>query len=127
MNGRARAGIWFAMLAAERERRRLLALSPPAAQVAAEFATTLEQMAVRLLGSPQPGDAAMAPELAALAQAKDDAGLEAVRLKCDLAPAEVVAWLIGAGDTEAAFEVLGRYASGDAGVQYADTGSPSLQ
>jgi hypothetical protein len=111
MNGRDRAGIWFAMLAAERERRRLLALSPPAAEVAAELIDTLEQMAGRLLGAPLPGDAALAKELMALAREKDDAGLEAVRLKYDLAPAEVVAWLIAAGDGEAALEVLGRYAA----------------
>ena len=110
MNGRGRPGIWFAMLAAERERRRLLALSPPAAEVAAELADALEQMAGRLLGAPRPGDAALAKELVALARAKDDAGLEAVRLKYDLAPAEVVAWLIAAGDGETALDVLGRYA-----------------
>jgi hypothetical protein len=111
MNGRDRAGIWFAMLTAERERRRLLALSPPAAEVAAELADTLEQMAGRLLGAPLPGDAALAKGLVALAREKNDAGLEAVRLKYDLAPAEVVAWLIAAGDGEAALEVLGRYAA----------------
>jgi hypothetical protein len=111
MNGHGRSGIWFAMLAAERERRRLLALSRPAAEVAAEFIDTLEEMAARLRGTPRPGDAAMAAELVALAREKDDAGLEAARLKHDLAPAEVVAWLIAAGDGEAAIEVLGRYAA----------------
>jgi hypothetical protein len=109
MNSRGRSGIWFAMLAAERERRRLLALSPPAAEVAAELADALEQMAGRLLGAPLPGDAALAKELVALAREKDDAGLEAVRAEYDLAPAEVVAWLIAVGDRETAFDVLGRY------------------
>lgn len=99
------------MLAAERERRRLLALSPPAAEVAAEFVAMLEQMAARLLGALRPGDAALAKELVAVAREKDDAGLEAIRLKSDLAPAEVVAWLIAAGDGEAALEVLGHYAA----------------
>jgi hypothetical protein len=111
MNGRDRARIWFAMLAAERDRRQLLALSPPAAEMAADLVDTLEQMAGRLLGAPRPGDAALAKELVALAREKDDAGLEAVRLKYDLAPAEVVAWLIAAGDGETALDVLGRYAS----------------
>jgi hypothetical protein len=110
MNGRARAGIWFAMLAAERERRRLLALSPPADEVMAELGDELEQMAGRLLGAPRPGDAALATKLMALAREKDDAGLEAVRAEYDLAPAEVVAWLIAAGDGETALEVLDRYA-----------------
>ena len=112
MNGRDRAGVWFAMLAAERERRRLLALSPPADEAAAELLDMLEEMAERLLGAPLPGDAALMKELVALAREKDEAGLEAARAKYDLAPAEVVAWLLGAGDSEAAFEVLGRYAVG---------------
>lgn len=110
MNDHGRARIWFAMLAAERERRRLLSLSPPAAEAAADL-DALEQMAARLLGSPRPGDGAAATELVALAREGDDAGLEAVRLKYDLAPAEVVAWLIAAGDGEAALEALGRYAA----------------
>jgi hypothetical protein len=110
-NGRGRSGIWFAMLAAERERRRLLALSPPAAEVLAELIEELEQMAERLLGVPYPGDAALAKKLLALAREKDDAGLEAVRAEYDLAPAEVVAWLIAAGDSETALAVLGRYAA----------------
>jgi hypothetical protein len=117
MNGRERAGIWFAMLAGERERRRLLALSPPAAEVATELADALEQMVGRLLGAPRPGDAALAAELVVLAREKDDAGLEAVRLKYDLAPAEVVAWLIAAGDGETALDVLGGYAGADAGLR----------
>lgn len=108
MNGRDRAGIWFAMLAAERERRRLLALSQPAAEAATDLVDALKQMAARLLGSPRPDDDVLATELVALAREGDDAGLEAVRLKYDLAPAEVVAWLIAAGDGEAALEVLGR-------------------
>ena len=110
MNGRDRAGIWFAMLAAERERRQLLALSLPAAEVAAELIGTLEQMAGRLLATPRPGDADLVKELVALARENDDAGLEAVRLKYDLAPAEVVAWLGAAGARETALDVLGRYA-----------------
>jgi hypothetical protein len=111
MNGRDRARIWFAMLAAERERRQLLALSPTADEAAAALVDELEQMAGRLLGTPCPGDSAMVAELVALAREKDDAGLAAVRLKYDLAPAEVVAWLIAAGDSKAALEVLGRYAA----------------
>ena len=108
---RVRRGIWFAMLAAERERRRLLALSPTPAEAMADLVDALEQMARRLLGFPRPGDSALATELVALAHAQDDAGLEAVRLKYDLAPAEIVAWLIAAGNGEAAFEALGRYAA----------------
>jgi hypothetical protein len=111
MNGRGRPGIWFAMLAAERERRRLLALSPSAAEAAAELIDTLEEMATRLIGAPRPGDAALATKLVTLAREKDDAGLKAVRAEYDLAPAEIVAWLIAAGDNETALEVLGRYAA----------------
>jgi hypothetical protein len=112
MNGRDRAGIWFALLAAERERRRLMALSPSADEAAADLVDTLEQMAERLQGSSRPGEpSTLATELAALAREKDDAGLEPARLKYDLSPAEVVARLIAAGDGEAAFEVLGRYAA----------------
>jgi hypothetical protein len=111
MNGYGRSGIWFAMLAAERERRRLLALSPPADEVLAELVDEFEQMAGRLLRAPRPGDDALVKELVALAREKDDAGLEAVRLKYDLAPAEVVAWLIAAGDRETALDVLERYAA----------------
>jgi hypothetical protein len=111
MNVRGRSGIWLAMLAAERERRRLLALSPPAAEVAADRVAELEQMAVRLLTTARPGDDALVKELMALAHEKDDAGLDAVRLKYDLAPAEVVAWLIAAGEGETALDVLGRYAA----------------
>jgi hypothetical protein len=111
MNGRGRSGIWFAMLAAERERRRLLALSLPDAEAAVKLVEELEQMAERLLGSPYPGDSALAKKLLALALEKDDAGLEAVRAEYDLAPAEVVARLIAAGDGETALDVLGRYAA----------------
>jgi hypothetical protein len=111
MNGRDRTWVWFAMLAAERERRRLLALAPSADEAAAELVDTLEEMARRLLGAPLPGDAVLTAELVALAREKDDAGMEAARLKYDLAPAEVVAWLIAAGDSEAAFDVLGRHAA----------------
>jgi hypothetical protein len=111
MNGPGPAGIWFAMLAAERERRRLLALSPPAAEAAADLADTLEQMAARLLSASRPGDSTLVTELVALACEKDDVGLEAARLKYDLAPAEVAAWLIAAENGEAALEVLGRYAA----------------
>jgi hypothetical protein len=75
MNGRDRAGVWLAMLAAERERRRLRALSPSAAEAAAELLDTLEQMAERLLGGPLPGDAALAKELVAVVRERDDAGL----------------------------------------------------
>jgi hypothetical protein len=111
MNGRDRARIWFAMLAAERERRQLLSLSPTADEAAAALVDELEQMAGRLLGTPCPGDSAMVAELVALAREKDEAGLEAARLKYDLAPAEVVAWLIAAGEGETALAVLARYAS----------------
>jgi hypothetical protein len=111
MNGGARAGIWFALLAAERERRRLLALSPPADEAAADLVDALEQMAERLLGSSCPGEpSTLATELVTLAP-KENAGLEAARLKYDLSPAEVVARLIAAGDGEAAFEALDRYAA----------------
>jgi hypothetical protein len=79
--------------------------------VAAELADALEQMAERLLSTPSPGDAALAKELVALARGKDDAGLEAIRAEYDLAPAEVVAWLIAAGESDTALDVLGRYAA----------------
>jgi hypothetical protein len=71
----------------------------------------LEQMAERLRGSAYPGDGALMEKLLALALEKDDAGLEAARMEYDLAPAEVVAWLIAAGDGATAFDVLGRYAT----------------
>jgi len=112
MNGQGRAGIWFAMLAVERERRRLLALSLPADEPAADLVDALEHMAERLQGSSRPGEpSTLAIELAALARENDDAGLEAVRLKYNLSPAEVVARLIAAGDGEAAAEALDRDAA----------------
>ena len=116
MTGRARAGIWFAMLTAERERRRLLASSPSAEETAADLLDTVEQMVTRLQGSSRPGDEQMAAELAALARSEDWAGLEAARLNYDLAPAEVIAWLIMAGDSEAGLDVLGRYSPAAASV-----------
>jgi hypothetical protein len=118
VNGRDRAGIWFALLSAERERRRLLALSLPADEAAADLVDELEQMAERLQGVSRPGEpSTLATELVTLAREKDDAGLEAARRKYDLSPAEVVARLIAAGDSEAAFEVLDRYSCiGCAGV-----------
>jgi hypothetical protein len=115
MNGRARAGVWRAMLAAERERRRRLALSPSAEDAAAELIDTLDQMAVRLLSSARPDDAAMVAQLATLVRAQDDAGIEALRAKYDPAPAEIVAWMIMAGDGESALDALVRYAAPVAG------------
>ena len=110
MNDHGRARIWFAMLAAERERRRLLTsrCRPPRRR---RTSTRSNRWRRGCWGSPRPGDGAAATELVALARERDDAGLEAVRLKYDLAPAEVVAWLIAAGDGEAALEALGRYAA----------------
>jgi hypothetical protein len=77
----------------------------------AQLLDQLEQMAERLLGAPLPGGIAVVGKLVALAREKDDVGLEAVRAEYDLAPAEVVALLIAAGDRETAFDVLGRYAA----------------
>ncbi len=111
MNGQDRAWLWFAMLEAERERRRLAALSPPAEEQVAELLDTLQQMGRRLVAAPRPGDMAMAAELVMLAKATDYAGLERVRLAHDQAPAEVVAWLIAVGEGDVALEVLGHYAA----------------
>jgi hypothetical protein len=99
-----------AVLVAEQERRRKAQFGgrDPHEWLSDE----LEQMARRLLGAPRPGDAAMMARLTALARAKDDAGLEAARAKYDLAPMEVVAWLIAARDGEMALDVLGRYVGG---------------
>lgn len=109
MNGRDRAWIWFSMLEAEREQRRLLALSPAAEEAANAFFADLETMATRIGAMPRPGEAALAHNLIALTQTEEYAQIEQLRTGVDMSMAVTVAFLLTV-DPAAAGALLDHYA-----------------